>query len=57
MGRIRAPADLNERLRPLGTQVRSCANYPGLGPEWYRTAVRTAPENARLLELMKEVLG
>ena len=54
---FRAPADLNERLRPLGTQVRSCANYPGLGPEWYRTAVRTAPENARLLELMKEVLG
>ncbi len=45
------------RLRPLGTQVRSCSNYPGLGPEWYRTAVRTAPENARLLELMKEVLG
>ena len=54
---FRAPADLNERLRPLGTQARSCANYPGLGPEWYRTAVRTAPENARLLELMKEVLG
>lgn len=54
---FRAPADLNERLRPRGTQVRSCANYPGLGPEWYRTAVRTAPENARLLELMKEVLG
>ena len=40
---FRAPADLNERLRPLGTQVRSCANYPGLGPEWYRTAVRTVP--------------
>ena len=54
---FRAPADLNKRLRPLGTQVRSCANYPGLGPEWYRTAVRTASENARLLELMKEVLG
>ena len=53
---FRAPADLNERLRPLGTQVRSCANYPGLGPEWYRTAVRTAPENARLLEIMREVL-
>ena len=27
------------------------------GRRWYRTAVRTAPENARLLELMKEVLG
>ena len=53
---FRAPADLNERLRPLGTQVRSCANYPGLGPEWYRTAVRTAPENARLLEIMRELL-
>ena len=52
-----APAGLNEKLRPLGTQVRSCANYPGLGPGWYRTAVRTAPENARLLEIMKEVLG
>ena len=27
--------------------MRSCANYPGLGPEWYRTAVRTAPERKR----------
>lgn len=53
---FRAPAGLNEKLRPLGTQVRDCANYPGLGPEWYRTAVRTAPENARLLDIMKEVL-
>ena len=36
--------------------LRSCANYPGLGPGWYRTAVRTGPENEQLLKLLAEVL-
>ena len=35
-----------ERTTPPAAVHRCAAarNYPGLGPEWYRTAVRTAPE-------------
>ena len=53
---FQGPADLGERLRPRGAVLRSCANYPGLDGSWYRTAVRTAPENAKLFETLREVL-
>ena len=53
---FQGPADLGERLRPRGVVLRSCANYPGLDGSWYRTAVRTAPENAQLFETLREVL-
>ena len=53
---FQGPADLGERLRPRGVVLRSCANYPGLDGSWYRTAVRTAPENAKLFETLREVL-
>ena len=43
-------------LRQRGAVLRSCTNYPGLGPGWYRTAVRTGPENEQLLKLLAEVL-
>ena len=42
---FQAPETLGEALRQRGAVLRSCANYPGLGPGWYRTAVRTGPEN------------
>ena len=48
---------LGEALRQRGVVLRSCANYPGLDASWYRTAVRTAPENEQLLKTMAEVLG
>ena len=36
------------------SQILATVNYfPGLGPGWYRTAVRTPEENARLLSLLK----
>ena len=54
---FRAPADFGEKLRQHGAVVRSCGNYPGLDDGWYRTAVRTAEENTRLLAIMKEVLA
>ena len=41
----------------LFRSLRSCGNYHGLGPVWYRTAVRTGPENDRLLAALQEVLG
>ncbi len=55
---FRAPGvtDLKERLLERGVLIRACANYPGLGPDDYRTAVRTAPENDILLEQLREVL-
>ena len=53
---FQAPETLGETLRQRGAVLRSCANYPGLGPGWYRTAVRTGPENEQLLKLLAEVL-
>jgi adenosylcobyric acid synthase len=45
-----ADQDLAARLlRRHAIAVRRCEDYPGLGPQWFRVAVRTAEENARLL--------
>ena len=43
-------------LRRKGILLRSCDNYAGLGPGWYRTAVRTHAENDALLKALREVL-
>lgn len=55
---FRAPgrADLKERLVERGVLIRSCANYHGLGADYYRIAVRPAAENDVLLRAMGEVL-
>ena len=50
---FRGPADLGEKLLKRGIALRSCANYHGLGPGWFRTAVRTREENDRLLAAVK----
>lgn len=51
---FRAPGvhDLKERLLRRGVLVRSCANYRGLGPDWYRAAVRQRADNERFLCLL-----
>ena len=49
--------DLEQRLLQNQILLRSCGNYEGLGPEDYRTAVRTDTENARLLQALKEITG
>ncbi len=48
--------DLKERLLQKGLLIRSCANYNGLGGDYYRVCVRTGPENRRLLAAIKEAL-
>ena len=53
---FQGPEALGETLRKKGIVLRSCANYPGLDGSWYRTAVRTAPENAQFLKTLAEVL-
>lgn len=47
--RLAGVTDLKRRLLSRGVLIRSCADYRGLGPEWYRTAIRTQPENERFL--------
>ena len=44
-------------LKERGILLRSCGNYPGLDDSWYRTAVRTEPENRRLLAALREILS
>lgn len=48
--------DLDARLRKKGILIRSCANYQGLEPGYFRIAVRTHSENLRLLKAVQEVL-
>lgn len=45
---------LGESLKARGILLRDCAAFPGLGPGWYRAAVRTAAENDLLLGALKE---
>lgn len=47
---------LLEPLAQRGILLRSCANYHGLDEGWYRTAVRTAEENQRLIAALEDVL-
>ena len=54
---FQAPETLGGSLRQRGIVLRSCGNYPGLDSSWYRTAVRTAPENQQLLKVLQEVLA
>lgn len=51
-----SPVSLLEPLRGKGILLRGCGNYPGLGDNWYRTAVRTQEENQRLIAALKEIL-
>ena len=43
-------------LRQRGILIRGCADFRGLDESWYRVAVRTETENARLIEALKEIL-
>lgn len=45
-----------QRLADKGILVRSCANFEGLRDGYYRVAVRTAEENAQLLQAVDSLL-
>lgn len=53
---FRGPEDLGRNLKKRKIAVRSCANYFGLGPGWYRTAVRRREENEALVQALREEL-
>ncbi|MCC8076342.1 MAG: threonine-phosphate decarboxylase CobD [Clostridiales bacterium] len=47
--------DLRERLLQRDILIRDCSDFPGLGPGYYRIAVRTEAEDTRLLQALEEV--
>ena len=49
--------DLRGRLLAKGIAIRSCDNFPGLGPGWYRVAVRQHDENTALIKALHETVG
>lgn len=43
-------------LNPPGILLRDCSDFRGLGSGWYRVAVRTAEDNSRLIQALKELV-
>jgi L-threonine-O-3-phosphate decarboxylase len=52
----RGPRTLPEDLTRKGVLVRGCEPFRGLGPGFFRIAVRGAEENGRLVEALRGVL-
>ena len=48
---------LAARLLGEGVAIRLCANFEGLDARFFRVAVRTGEENARLCEALRRALG
>jgi threonine-phosphate decarboxylase len=53
---VRGPVGLPGRLARRGVLVRGCGPFDGLGPAYFRVAVRGEAENARLLAAIREEL-
>ena len=50
---VRGPDGLTGRLARRGVLVRGCAPFEGLGPDFFRVAVRGRDENATLVEAVR----
>ena len=46
--------DLMRYLLQQGIYIRDCRNFPGLEENYFRTSIRTAEENNRLIETLKK---
>ena len=53
---VRGPQGLPEELAKRGVLVRGCEPFHGLGPGFFRVAVRRAKENERLVQTLRNVL-
>lgn len=53
---VSGPGDAGRNPAAKGRCAAQLCELPRLGPGWYRTAVRTGPENEQLLKLLAEVL-
>lgn len=54
---VRSGKPLAGPLLERGILIRDCSNYAGLGPGWYRLAVRRREENRALLDALKAILS
>lgn len=54
---FKSAVPLDAPLRERGILLRRCGDFAGLDGGWYRAAVRTAEDNARLLAALAEVLS
>lgn len=52
-----AELDLQQALLTRHVLIRSCANYPGLDGRYYRVAIRSREENARLCQALNAVFS
>ena len=50
---VRGPAGLSEKLARRGVLVRGCEPFTGLGPGYFRVAVRGEEENERLIAAIR----
>lgn len=46
-----------QKAMERGIMLRSCANFRGLGGEFYRIGIKTREANIKLLEVFDEILG
>jgi L-threonine-O-3-phosphate decarboxylase len=53
---VQGPEGLPERLAKKGILVRGCEPFLGLGPGFFRVAVRRKEENERLVEALHDLL-
>jgi len=53
---VRGPGGLAGRLARRGVLVRGCGPFMGLGPEYFRVAVRGEDENRHLISALREEL-
>jgi threonine-phosphate decarboxylase len=53
---VRGPEGLAGRLARRGVLVRGCGPFVGLGPDYFRVAVRGEEENGRLISALREEL-
>lgn len=51
------PEDLYDRCGEEGILIRDCSNYRGLGPGYFRVAVKRHEENKELIRVLKKCLG
>lgn len=54
---LKSGRELFGPLLDRGILVRDCSNYPGLGPGWYRVAVKKREENRRLVAALGDIIG
>ena len=53
---VRGPEGLTECLARRGVLVRGCAPFAGLGPAFFRVAVRGGEENGALVDAIRGAL-